>query len=87
MLWILFKLVLFTFVPLPIHPKITRPDPKKNFWTFTCDEFKSPFQIARKFYLSDRDLKQNYRNVASGSSTPACSRATQTCCDASSRSD
>jgi hypothetical protein len=51
MYWLLFKLVLCTLVPLPIHPKITRPDPKKYFWTFTCDEFKSPYQLAKLFYL------------------------------------
>jgi hypothetical protein len=53
MFWILLKLVFFTFVPLPIHPKITRPDPKKNVWTFACDEFKSPYQIAKVFYLEN----------------------------------
>lgn len=52
MLWILFKMFVLTFVPLPIHPKITRPDPKRNVWTFSCDEFKSPYQIARMFYTS-----------------------------------
>lgn len=53
MFWILLKLVVMTFVPLPIHPKLTRPDPKKNFWTFTCDDFKSPYQIAHQFYTQD----------------------------------
>jgi hypothetical protein len=44
------KLVALSFVPLPINPRLARPDPKKLFWTFTCDEFKSPFQIAKIFY-------------------------------------
>jgi hypothetical protein len=50
MLWILFKMFVLTFVPLPIHPKITRPDPKRNMWMFSCDDFKSPYQMARIFY-------------------------------------
>lgn len=50
MLWFILKLIAVSFVPLPIHPKLTRPDPKKNFWTFACDEFKSPYQLIRKFY-------------------------------------
>lgn len=54
MYWTILKLVFMTFVPLPVHPKLTRPDPKKNFWTFTCDEFKSAYQLAREFYLEGR---------------------------------
>ena len=50
MYWILFNVIVLTFVPLPIHPKITRPDPKKNFWTFECDAFTSCFKVARIFY-------------------------------------
>lgn len=45
-------LLLLTFVPLPVNPKLTRPDPKKNFWTFACDEWKSPYQLARWRYES-----------------------------------
>jgi len=52
MLWILFKMFVLTFAPLPIHPKITRPDPKRNVWMFSCDEFKSPFQLISAFYTS-----------------------------------
>ena len=50
MYWFLFKLMVLTFVPLPINPRVARPDPKKLFWTFECDEFKSPYQIAKIFY-------------------------------------
>ena len=57
MYWLLLKLVFLTFVPLPINPKVTRPDPKKLFWTFTCDEFKSPYQLARMFYTDTRKIE------------------------------
>ena len=50
MLWILFKMFVLTFVPLPIHPKVTRPDPTRNVWTFTCDGFKSPFQLIKAIH-------------------------------------
>ena len=43
-------LLLLTFVPLPINPKLTRPDPKKNLWTFSCDGFTSCFETAKIFY-------------------------------------
>ena len=46
MYWLLLKLVVLSFVPLPINPKLTRPDPTKNFWTFACDEWRSPYQLA-----------------------------------------
>ena len=51
MYWFLLKILALTFLPLPIHPKLTRPDPKKNFWTFECDEFKSPYELAKLVYL------------------------------------
>lgn len=57
MYWLLLKLVFLTFVPLPINPKVTRPDPQKLFWTFTCDEFKSPYQLARMFYTDTRKIE------------------------------
>jgi hypothetical protein len=50
MYWLLLKLVVLSFVPLPVNPKITRPDPTKNFWTFECDVFTSCFQVAKVFY-------------------------------------
>jgi hypothetical protein len=50
MYWILFKIIVLTIVPLPVHPKITRPDPKENFWNFSCDGFTSCFKMARIFY-------------------------------------
>lgn len=49
--WLLFTL---SFVPLPVNPKLTRPDPKKNFWTFTCDEWKSPYQLVKIHYLDPK---------------------------------
>lgn len=55
--WLLLKLVALTFVPLPVNPKLTRPDPKKNFWTFACDEWKSPYQIAKVFYAESGPQK------------------------------
>jgi hypothetical protein len=57
MYWLLLKLVFLTFVPLPINPKVTRPDPQKLFWTFTCDEFKSPYQLAKLFYTDTRKIE------------------------------
>jgi hypothetical protein len=50
MYWLLLKLVVSSFVPLPINPKLTRPDPSKNFWTFECDGFTSCFKVAKVFY-------------------------------------
>jgi hypothetical protein len=50
MYWFLIKLIALTFVPIPINPKVTRPDNKKLFWTFQCDEFKSAYQLAKIFY-------------------------------------
>ena len=54
MYWLLFKLVLASFVPLPINPKLTRPDPVKNFWTFSCDEWRSPYQLAVMHYVDSK---------------------------------
>jgi hypothetical protein len=53
MYWLLFKLVVMSFVPLPVNPKITRPDPTKNFWTFECDVFTSCFNMAKVFYTAN----------------------------------
>jgi hypothetical protein len=50
MYWILFKMVVLSFVPLPLNPKLTRPDPTKNLWTFTCDEWRSVYQLAKLHY-------------------------------------
>lgn len=54
MLWLLLKLTLLTFTPLPVGGQIRRPDPVKNEWIFTCREWKSPFQTAREFYLEQK---------------------------------
>jgi hypothetical protein len=50
MYWLLFKLVVLTFVPMPVNPKVTRPDKTKNVWTFECDAFTSGFKVAQIFY-------------------------------------
>lgn len=50
MYWILLKMVVLSFVPLPFNPKLTRPDPVKNLWTFTCDEWRSVYQLAVAHY-------------------------------------
>lgn len=54
MYWELFKIIMMTFTPMPINPKLTRPDPTKNSWTFSCDEFKSAYQIIKNFYVASR---------------------------------
>ena len=59
MYWILLKLTVLSFVPLPINPRIKRPYPTKNFWTFECDGFTSCFHTAKVFYtdtLAARNL-------------------------------
>jgi len=48
--WLVFKMVVLSFLPIPVNPKLTRPDSKKNFWTFECDGFTSCFQVAKVFY-------------------------------------
>ena len=55
MYWILFKLIVLSFVPLPLNPKLTRPDPNKNFWTFECDGFKSCYEAAKVLYVSKKE--------------------------------
>jgi len=50
MYWTIFKIVFATFVPLPINPRIKRPDPTKNMWTFECDGFTTCFKEAQVFY-------------------------------------
>ena len=56
--WNLFKIVLTVFVPLPINPRLKRPDPAKNFWTFECDGFTSCFQAAKVFYTDTLAAKR-----------------------------
>jgi len=50
MFWFIGKILALALLPLPINPKVTRPDPKKLFWTFTCDEFKTTYQMVKTFY-------------------------------------
>jgi len=51
MYWTLLKLVVLTFAPiLPVSPRLKRPDPIKNLWTFECDGFTSFFEVGKIFY-------------------------------------
>ena len=50
MYWTIFKIVFVTLVPLPVNPRLKRPDPTKNMWTFECDGFTSCFEEAKIFY-------------------------------------
>lgn len=45
MFWNFVRLVLWSLVPLPVNPVVSRPDKSKNFWTFSCDSFTTPFEI------------------------------------------
>ncbi len=54
MYWLLLKLIVLTFMPLPIGAKIVRPDPTKNEWIFSCREWKSPYSVSREVYLELR---------------------------------
>jgi hypothetical protein len=48
MYWTLVKIVLLSLYPcIPVNPKITRPDPGKNVWTFCCDGWTSFWQLGR----------------------------------------
>ena len=58
MLWVLFKCVALFCVPLPVGPKLTRPDPSKNLWTFECSEWKSGFQHLKIFYTESVAAKR-----------------------------
>jgi hypothetical protein len=58
MFWVLLKCVTLFFVPLPVGPKLTRPDPAKNLWTFECAEWKSGFQMCKIFYTESVAAKQ-----------------------------
>ena len=52
MYWTLFQVLLLTCAPiLPVGVRITRPDPTKNEWIFTCQEWKAAWQLAREVYL------------------------------------
>lgn len=58
MYWLIFKLTLLTFVPaLPVNPKLTRPDPSKNAWTFECDRWVSPYHLAVMYYVESKKIQ------------------------------
>jgi hypothetical protein len=46
-LFAVLKIVALTFVPFPVYPRLNRPDPAKNFWTFECSGFTSLFREAQ----------------------------------------
>jgi len=45
MFWNLIRLALWSLVPLPVNPVVSRPDKSKNLWTFSCDSFTNPLEI------------------------------------------
>lgn len=45
--WNILKAVFLVFVPLPVYPRLNRPDPTKNVWTFECLGFTSVYQEAK----------------------------------------
>jgi hypothetical protein len=58
MYWLFLKLLVLTFAPLPLNPKLARPDPAKNFWTFECTGFTSCFKTFKIFYTETVAGKQ-----------------------------
>jgi hypothetical protein len=58
MYWLFLKLFILSIAPIPINPKLSRPDPVKNSWVFECDGFTSGYQIAKAKYL-ELDLGRN----------------------------
>lgn len=61
MYWLLLKLTLLTFVPLPVHPKLTRPDPTKNLWTFECEKWISPYHLAVMYYVDSQNKNKIHK--------------------------
>lgn len=61
MFWNLIRLALWSLVPLPVNPVVSRPDKAKNLWTFSCDSFTTPFEIvyarAKNSCISDAKVK------------------------------
>jgi hypothetical protein len=45
MFWNFVRLVLWSLVPLPVNPVVSRPDKAKNLWNFSCDSFTTPMEI------------------------------------------
>jgi hypothetical protein len=59
MIWTLIYVLTITasaFVPLPVHPKITRVETNK--WTFECEKFTSPYELAKVFYTESPAAKK-----------------------------
>jgi hypothetical protein len=55
MYWTLFQVLIVTCAPIiPMGARITRPDPAKNEWIFTCQEWKAAWQLAREVYLEQK---------------------------------
>lgn len=55
MYWFLAKLCILVCAPLPIGARITRPDPTKNGWVFSCLEWKPAWRLVRDLYLEQKD--------------------------------
>ena len=64
MYWQIFEIIFLTFVPLPINPRLKRPDPAKNMWTFECDGFTTCFQEAKIFYTDTLAAKRLMKKEA-----------------------
>jgi hypothetical protein len=62
--------IISVIIPIPLNPRLNRPDSTKNFWTFECDGFTSVFQEAKG---AIETLLGKYRTVIN-----ACSDAPAT---------
>lgn len=45
------RFIMASFLPLPLNPRLKRPDPTKNFWTFECDDFTTVYQALKNWYM------------------------------------
>ena len=49
MYWEIFNTLVLLFSPIvPVNPKLKRPNPSKNFWTFECDSFTTAWSTIQK---------------------------------------
>lgn len=49
MYWSLFKCFALVVAPVPINPAITRPDPLKNEWMFSCTEWLPVYKLMYEY--------------------------------------
>jgi len=48
MYWEIFNTLVLALSPIvPVNPRLKRPNPAKNFWTFECDSFTSAWQVLK----------------------------------------